>query len=71
VPTDIRPVSVAFVEAHEEAATSPAPAFFALSALATDPVPVFKLLRGDIAYAQVSAFAPGMPQELFSWEESR
>ena len=41
------------------------PTFFSPSALVYDPVPVSKLLKGDIAYAQVSVFAPGMPQELF------
>ena len=41
------------------------PTYFEPAAAGTDPVPDFKLLRGDIAYAQVSAFSPGMPLELF------
>jgi carboxyl-terminal processing protease len=41
------------------------PTYFGPTALATDPVPTFNLLRGSIAYAQVSAFTPGMPLELF------
>ena len=34
------------------------PTFYEPSALFTDPVPEFKLLRGDVAYTQVSSFAP-------------
>ena len=41
------------------------PTYFSPAALVSDPVPVFKLLRGEIAYAQVSGFYPGMPLELF------
>ncbi len=41
------------------------PTFFPPAGLDGGPVPAFKLLRGDVGYAQVSGFAPSMPDDLF------